>query len=332
MKVQEKFIIIFLFFIWFILSSNYVLTSVASLSVLSVNQENLSIKKIASRQLIKGEKVLFSFKAVDNYLGIITIHFTNSSEPINDKIYFRLREKGNKSWYYNTLYDARQFYHINPYPFGFPIINNSKGKIYEVQLESLQGIGDNIVQIENHLPVVATRYKYPKENILDNVHKFFIFFAKKTYYAFKDGTLFFSSLIYLLPLLLYLSLRFITKRYFNQLVISIPHKPKNIDITVGQLADSLLFVILFTISLLIITDILFALETTDLIIIMVIILWVIMAINFKFVKKYTGIVCLMFFFLSVVFSLLKLTDYSQKIGIWTFVFFFTTVLQEFVAR
>lgn len=316
--------------VWFILSLNYLITSVVSYSVLSVNNTNSQLKKIASRWLIKGKHITFTIKAVDNYLGIVDIGFEPESQPIADQIYFRLREKGSNKWYYENLYDTRQFYAVNPYPFGFPIIDNSKNKTYEIQLESLKGTENNSVQIASKPPIVGSRYKYPRSLVLKNWHEFIDFFAKKIYHAVRDGTFFFSSFIYFLPLLIYLVLRLIIRKYFGSLTISLPHKPRNIVISVGQLSQSFYFGLVCAIVLLTLTDIFFVNETLDTTIIVVVIMWFVLVKRYPFVKQYVPAACFILFLASIVFSVLNLTFISGKYAVWTYIYFAIAVVQEII--
>ena len=62
----------------------------------------------------------------------------NTFDQINlESLIFRIREKNSTDWYYQNKYKTDQINKEIFFPFGFPIIENSQGKVYEIEIESL---------------------------------------------------------------------------------------------------------------------------------------------------------------------------------------------------
>lgn len=119
-------------------------------------------KRILAHQKIQGE-----FTATNNRLGIVEIKFNVFYETIHDTLIFRIKEKGDTDWYYqsehNNIVQTQGFF-----PFGFPVISNSKNKIYEFELESVFGNDERALSLSSQSPFFLTKYSFPLNYLKQN--------------------------------------------------------------------------------------------------------------------------------------------------------------------
>jgi len=104
----------------------------------NIVQQNLIPKLTIRESLLKDEVINFKFKSKYNNLGIIEILFNNHSKINNDQLIFRIKQSDTNDWVYKAVYDTAVMDEGQFFPFGFPIINDSKGKIFIVQIQSIQ--------------------------------------------------------------------------------------------------------------------------------------------------------------------------------------------------
>ena len=119
-------------------------------------------KRILAHQKIQGE-----FTATNNRLGIVEIKFNVFYETIHDTLIFRIKEKGDTDWYYqsehNNIAQTQGFF-----PFGFPVISNSKNKTYEFELESVFGNDERALSLSSQSPFFLTKYSFPLNYLKQN--------------------------------------------------------------------------------------------------------------------------------------------------------------------
>lgn len=143
----------------------------------SYSKETLTISK--EGELLAGDKVIGEFKSEDNFLGIVGIRFLIHEKVSSDSYIFRIKEKSDKEWYYVNTYKAKEFGGYPLFPFGFPIITNSRGKIYHFELESLSGRSRDAVGISAIEPVIVVRNVFSKAYLLDHKKELALFLFKK---------------------------------------------------------------------------------------------------------------------------------------------------------
>lgn len=150
-------------------------------------------------ELLMGDKVIGKFKSQYNFLGIIEVRFHTYEKVSNDYYTFRLKEVGNKDWYYENIYKAKQFGGYPLFPFGFPIINNSKGRQYYFELESIKGKNGRAVGINITEPVVVVKHSYNKSYLVDHKDELLAILLKKSKeILFERNTLYFFTGVYFL--------------------------------------------------------------------------------------------------------------------------------------
>jgi hypothetical protein len=179
---------IILFSAWLILTAIYIYSS-SDLLIVQTNlgQEAFSVanktmnkaaySNVSSGELLKGQKLQGTFTANDNYLGQVSVRFYNFDRINPDSVIFRIKEQGQNNWYYQGTYKTDQFQPDMLFPFGFPVINNSKGKTYSFEVESLNGLPEHSIGISTVAPLGATLYQYPKKLLLSSPRTFVKFFV-----------------------------------------------------------------------------------------------------------------------------------------------------------
>lgn len=132
-----------------------------------------------NKELLKGNKIIDQFRANNNNLGIISVLFNTHSRINDDYLQFNIKEVGSNKWYYSNKYKVDQFQDNQYFPFGFPEINNSKGKTYKIEIESLNGMEGNSVQVLIKNKVFLSKYSFPKAYLLQNKKEIPIFILSK---------------------------------------------------------------------------------------------------------------------------------------------------------
>ncbi len=125
----------------------------------------ISLNKV---ELFAKKKVSITFTGKSNNLGIIAIPFETNNRSVNDKVVFRLKESGKKEWYQKATYNTNQFQSNAPFPFGFPVIKDSKNKSYTFEIESLSGTRENHVSINSADKYFFTKYKFSKSELISS--------------------------------------------------------------------------------------------------------------------------------------------------------------------
>ena len=148
------------------LFSYQILMSDRPITSLSQYLSNSSILNTKKLDLTKGVVAKGSFIAKENYLGIINVRF-DSKKNNDDQIIFRIKEKGSSRWYYEQSYHAVQFVKLPLFPIGFPIIKDSQGKIYDIEIYTKKG-KINSVSLDSTYPGFVLRYFIPKTELLSN--------------------------------------------------------------------------------------------------------------------------------------------------------------------
>ena len=168
----------------------------------SYSKEILTISR--KGELLAGDKVIGEFKSEDNFLGIVEIRFLVHGKVSNDYHIFRIKEKSDKKWYHTNTYKAKEFGGYPLFPFGFPVITNSKGKIYYFELESLSGISGDAAGISAIEPVIVIRNVFSKAYLLDHKKELPLFLFKKVKEISQETNIlyyFIAIYVLLVPLL-----------------------------------------------------------------------------------------------------------------------------------
>ena len=183
------------------------LSSYANFTTLTHSYSSHNIAKFPKRELLKNESIIGEFKASDNNLGILAIRFNNPKYVIHDEedvLIFRIKEKYQKRWLYQNTYRSGGIYGTPLYPFGFPQIVTSKGKIYQFSVTSLRGNIDNAVSLSEKEPVLISKYVYTKQQLFNDKKMLIDFICRKIINLFSDTDYRVALIGYMSPLIFYL--------------------------------------------------------------------------------------------------------------------------------
>jgi len=202
---------------------------------------------LKSGELLSGNVIRGEFKTKENNLGIVSIRFTTFNRINYDELIFRIKEKGEKKWYYLNKYKSKEFGGYDLFPFGFPIINNSKGKSYIFELESLGGKPKNAVAIDSAEPSVRTTHKFSRGELLSDNKLLIQFLLKKIVLAVNSLDI--NLLISVYSLLVFL---FILPRLTRVILLNIKrnfHKQKSHAVTRIKLSKKNIYLVLHNVKL-----------------------------------------------------------------------------------
>jgi|WetSurMetagenome_2_1015567.scaffolds.fasta_scaffold00244_21 hypothetical protein len=220
---------ILLLVFWVFLSYQYIAskTGVSVLAYPASAGDYISGKRT---ELLKGEKIGGQFVAKDIHLGIISVRFKTFSRINKDVVIFRIKEKGSEDWLYEHPYLVDQFQDNQYFTFGMPILDNSFGKVYQFEIESVRGKSNDAIALSRIKPIFVTKYKFTKNEILANAKILIKFIFMKTTESLADNDFIAFSTIYLLPFFFYLAIKivdvristFLRKRDVKSLLIYTP--------------------------------------------------------------------------------------------------------------
>lgn len=143
-----------------------------------VTSENFNNKQ--SVNLLEGNSIIGEFKSNYDNLGTVSVKFNVYNRINTDFLQFRIREKGNENWYYTAKYKVDQFQNNKYFPFGFPEITDSKNKIYEFEILSLEGVEGNMVSIDSINNQFLVKNSFPKKFLFENKNYIPVFIFNKT--------------------------------------------------------------------------------------------------------------------------------------------------------
>ncbi len=245
------------FFIYFVLTSNaqinsnlyYKISSLKYDEITTIIQKekfaNFNTKSII--KLLAGRKIegVF-FGKVDN-LGIIGIPFDTHNKSVNDQIIFRLKESSKKDWFFQATYNADQIQNNVPFPFGFPVIENSRNASFTFEIESLAGKANDSLSLDRVNGYFLAKYKFSKSELLRNPYillQFFIVKIVSSIPLLAIGQLFFILFISLLISLLPYIIAIFWKKLINYIIkLNFSRSILNNSVTIFII---LLFVIIAT--------------------------------------------------------------------------------------
>lgn len=286
---------------WFI--SSLLLNNKISFSVLLYKHSQSDIKQVSQEKLLKGDKISGEFKAKDNYLGIVMLRFDDFVKPDSsgeDILAFRLKEKGKKEWYYFNNYKSGLLRNNLLFPFGFPIIEDSRDKFYEFEIESLLGSERNAVKVDKDNLDILTGYQFPGVETFSNNKAAFDFLIKKSIFSFTNIDFLMSSTLYLLPLIIYMFIYFLSPWW------------KRIE-NFGYLVSGFFLFFIFL-------DIFLIKEVFPGFLFFLILGWIYCIVKNKFVSKINFFFVFMLILLWILLIGLDIKEFQNKINIWVYAF------------
>lgn len=306
-----------LFLLWIGLSINFILRADLSPAVFSENIYVTQDQLANNRETIKKGLISGTFKSSNNYLGILSIRFETPSKANHDLVIFRLKESSAKNWLFQSTYNSDQFYFVNPYPFGFPIIPNSKNKQFDYELESINGLPIYSIAKNSDYPFLIAKYKIPKSILIGSRTVFFDFIYRKASYVVFNSYFLFASAIYLLPLFFYIIWELGLKN----------HLPK-FNPNIFRLIAFLNYPFSLFIFVTIIIDSFFIQAFDDFSTLVLILLWTISLTKNRLSEKNTFVAAALFAILLPFLIYFGNEIAANKIATWIYYFLWTGLLQS----
>jgi len=204
-----------LFISWGYLTVNEIYKSDSVFLMLISEYSSNSIQSLKYEELLAGDKIQSEFSANQNYLGIIGVRFWNFYRLNSDSVEFKIKRKGEPNWFYSNVYKTDQFQPNDFFVFGFPIETNSKGKTYQFEISSINGIPGDAIGLSPIEPTYVAKYKYPRELFFSNYKEKLNFIYSKIINIFQRPKIFAMTFVYGMPLIIYIFLILNLKKYQN---------------------------------------------------------------------------------------------------------------------
>ena len=171
-------------------------------SVLTVEHGSENIIETEDFDFQVEDKIVGHFIAAEDNLGIVAVKFDTGGESIDDRITFRIKEKG-KGWHYKNTYKTDQFQNNKFFPFGFPKLENSQEKEFIFELIIVGQEPDKAVAVSSKKPNLQTKYKFSSRTFQEDKPALLRFIYKKLFYQIKRTSFLAICSVFLIPLLIY---------------------------------------------------------------------------------------------------------------------------------
>lgn len=332
---NKIFISLCLLILWFGLTMWYILTIDKSFLVYSIPHDMSAVKNFTQKPLLKGEKVQGEIVSAENGLGIISIRFKSSKRiPYKDEdlLLFRFKEKGSQNWYYQNTYRSGMIYDIPFLPFGFPIIQNSKGKIYQFELESLKGNTKNSVVLDNRSPRVVSKYKQNKAQILAKPSALTEFLLKKFVNSMQIVDVYYSSIVFLLPFIFYVLWGVGYIKLSNKKKKSFSGSLNKLLSRINNILSQYPFILISIPLILICIDVFLLQVLNDLLYIVMAPLWIVICKKYKLDCNYTALFSILLLLVSLPLVRGGSIFAAEKAASWSFTFLVTLFIQMILDR
>lgn len=283
-------------------------------SLLFVKQTSFTVLDITHNQdasfhssgkLMKGSVYRGEFKSTENYLGILKVRFKDfirTDYRGEDVLQFRIKKKGSKDWYYLNNYRAGLLENQLLFPFGFPVIDQSKDVNYVYEIESLLGNNSNAVTVDASSSLI-TGHQLSEREIFGSKKRILLFLYKKTISSFTNPDFLLNSIIFFIPLGIFILLKLTYKKYLQKE-----------------------FLALFTVSL-IAVDLVLLHEVYNGVLLGALIMWVFSIWLYKLESSVSFFFAFLLIVLWLILMLVGIDASFSKFNIWTYIFLTIGILQ-----
>lgn len=287
--------------------TTFMQASPISATVLSINQK-LESKSINSKEiLLKGEQFKGKFLSKDNNLGIISIRFTDKKfvdyDDV-DKIEFQLIDATTNRIMYDNTYRADLLQSVDAFPFGFPVIKESKNKQFIFIITSLNGNKANGITVDSNDNIIQTHHIYTKGEIAGSISGLINFIQRKVGFVLSDNEILLTSLFHFTPLILYFFSLLVFKRARDY--------PYSIEL-----------LLLLTILL----DVFIVKEVFGSMYFALLAVWVSLVIKHNLESSVTYSYAFILCMVSLCIQFLGFSEISQKAGVWGYYFLIIGTVQ-----
>lgn len=290
--IVPLFLLGFWLFMSLFFASNY------SLSVFVSGYSSKNIQNFKTDEFLKGQSITGEFRARENNLGIVAVRFFNFNRISKDSVIFEIKQKDQEKWFYENKYKVNQFLPNELFTFGFPIIPDSKNKEYLFRITSVMGEKGDAIGLSNLEPFFVTEFQFTKSELFSNKLQIPTFFVKKIFYSFSDINFAVSSLIYILPLILYLIWLILRKNLL---------KTQNYLLVYVFLLGTLIFILFME-------DIN---RTSE---VVLIILWIFLVAFYRFESSVSFLMAIIFLSATPILMLINQSLIAENAAIWAYFF------------
>lgn len=169
-------------------------------------------------EILPKKPFVFTFIANENNLGTIEVRFRSYKRQDNYALLFQLREQGTTTALYEHIYYLFPFEQERLFPFGFPVISESRGKHYEVTISSI-GNKDIPVVVSHVHPSVTAKYYVPISQLkTQGAQAVLTFVGKKIVNTMTSWQFIRNAIFFLCPLGFFLY-RFVFKMKQNESIV-----------------------------------------------------------------------------------------------------------------
>ena len=311
-KIFRRFIFtpILLLFIWIAVTLYLTLNSDISFTVLSKLHKLNIFKPSTTEDMLSSKVISGEFNAFENNLGMIAIRFNTHNRSAKNIITFRIKEKGNNNWYFETRINTDQIVDQEIFPFGFPIITNSKNRLYQFQIMILQKGKNNSIALSRNQPVFISRYQFDKNILKKNPLSLAYFSLRKSQAALEDKNRFYLSLSFLTPLIVYILWQILLKRFIGQRLFKIT----NPDLVPFNNLSVIIFLIFLGVNILFIKSLVYPID------LIFSFLWLFIMRFYKITPRFSLLIASIFFLISVILTQINISGYVDKIAFFGGVF------------
>lgn len=299
----------------FIYMSLWAFTTISYLVFIQQNATQLVVtasqKMLHTKQLKDGSAVItMQVDAIENGLGIIKVPFKIKGVLPSTPLIFKVRELGTENWYHVDAINLNHLTHLPFYPFGFPPINNSKGRIYVIEVTITKAMGSEQYAVATQEKNVQTVYQFKKSIITDDVKSLFIFVFKK-YYLFIIQN--------------YIKLIAPIITFFPIVFVLIQNKTATGH---GQSFRTSVFLFLFTLSLAWATLLIYPMN--DFVFSILVILWLIYSIGNNVPVVNNLIVSLVVLVVSLLFLFMRDSQLVENLSVLVYMFYAISLIQMMI--
>lgn len=252
-----------------------------------------------SGELIKGDIIKGTFVSKYDGIGQLAVRFNNNYHDSEDILTFRIKERGTDDWFYQAQYKTDQFLPHRLFPFGFPTISNSKGKVFDFELESLRGIQSRGISLDSQNPTFTVKAIYTKNNLLENKNALLYFIFHKLLNLIIYIPLFIYSFS---PLLFFLVLNFIP------FIKSIIYVTFITTITIGSS--------------------IYAPNVADTTILIVLFMYILVSNRYQYDSRVSLLISAILIFIATIFLAFGLSVQANSFAVWGYVFLWITAIQQ----
>jgi len=151
-------------------------------------------------EILPKKPFVFAFTADEDNLGSVEVRFRSYKRQDNYALLFQLQEVGTTNMIYEHIYYLFPFEQERLFPFGFPVISDSRGKHYEITLSSI-GSKDIPVAVSHAYPSVTAKYYEPWSQLKSHgISSIRTFVYKKAINTITNWQFILNAILFLCPI------------------------------------------------------------------------------------------------------------------------------------